>query len=97
MRISDEHLRGRTVISSDGKALGEIVTLFLDNATWVVEALDVKLRNEAADEIGANRGIFKLKAATLEIPVRMIQSVGDAVVLSVALQGLRKLLPGGDS
>jgi len=96
MRISDDHLRGRTVISADGKALGEITMLFLDNATWVIESFEVKLRNEAADDIGVSRSIFK-KAATLEIPVQMVQSVGDAVVFSIASQGLRKLLPGANS
>lgn len=94
MRLSDENLRGRTVIAADGQAIGEIAALFLDSDSWRVESLQVKLRNEVADQLGATRGIFH--AGTLEMPIRMVQSVGDAVVLSVAARELRQILPGLD-
>lgn len=92
MRLSDENLRGRTVIAADGQAIGEIAALFLDSDTWRIESLQVKLRNEVADQLGAARNIFH--AGTLEMPIRMVQSVGDAVVLSVAANDLRQVLPG---
>ena len=92
MRLSDENLRGRTVISADGQAMGEIAALFLDSEAWQVESLQVKLRNEVADQLGAARSIFH--AGTLEVPIRMIQSVGDAVVLSVSTNDLRQVVPG---
>jgi sporulation protein YlmC with PRC-barrel domain len=96
MRLSDENLRGRTVIAADGQAIGEIAALFLDSAAWRVESVQIKLRNEVADQLGATRGLFH--AGTLEMPVSMIQSVGDAVVLSVSTQELRQVVPGvGDS
>ncbi len=91
MRVSDESLRGRTVIAADGQAIGEITAIFLDANVWQVEALQVKLRNNVADQVGAARGMFH--AGTLEIPIRMVQSVGDAVVLSVATNELRQVLP----
>ena len=96
MRLSDENLRGRTVIAADGQAIGEIVALFVDSDAWRVESLQVKLRNEVADQLGATRGMFH--AGTLEMPIRMVQSVGDAVVLSVPAHELRHVLPRvGDS
>jgi sporulation protein YlmC with PRC-barrel domain len=91
MRLSDENLRGRVVIASNGQAIGDIAALFLDSDAWRVEALQIKLRKEVADQLGATRGMFH--AATLELPVRMVQSVGDAVVLSVAADELRQVLP----
>ena len=93
MRLSDENLHGRTVIGSDGLAIGEIAALFLDSEGWRVESLQVKLRKDIADRLGANRTLFH--AGAVEIPVNMIQSVGDAVVLAVAVDGLRQVLPGG--
>ncbi len=93
MRLSDEALRGRTVIASDGLAIGEIALLFLDAATWRVESLQITLRKEVADRIGADRGMFH--AGALEVPVGMVQSVGDAVVLSVPVDDLRRVLPSG--
>jgi sporulation protein YlmC with PRC-barrel domain len=96
MRLSDENLRGRTVIAADGQAIGEVASLFLDSDAWRVESLQIKLRNEAADQLGAAHGMFH--AGTLEIPTRMVQSVGDAVVLSVAANELRQVLsPGRDT
>jgi len=93
MRLSDENLRGRTVIAADGQAIGEIAALFLNSDEWRVESLQVKLRNEVADQLGAARGMF-FQSGTLELPVRMVQSVGDAVVLSVSAHELRGVLKG---
>ena len=96
MRLSDENLRGRTVIAADGQAIGEVAALFLDSDAWQVESVQIKLRNEVADQLGATRGMFH--AGTLEIPIRMVQSVGDAVVLSVAAHQLKQVLPSaGDA
>jgi len=92
MRLSDENLRGRTVIGADGQAVGEVAALFLDSEAWAIQSLQVKLRKEIADRLGASRSVFH--AGTVEIPIRLIQSVGDAVVLSVAVDGLRQVLPG---
>jgi sporulation protein YlmC with PRC-barrel domain len=93
VRLSDENLRGRTVIAADGQAIGEVAALFLDSDAWRVESLQIKLRKDIADQLGASRGMFH--AGTLELPVGMVQSVGDAVVLSVLAMELRQVLPGG--
>jgi sporulation protein YlmC with PRC-barrel domain len=91
MRISDENLRGRTVIGADGQAIGEVAAIFLDSEAWAVESIRVKLRNGVADSLGASRNIFS--AGTVEIPVRLVQSVGDAIVLAIPVEGLRGVLP----
>lgn len=92
MRLSDEDLRGRTVIAADGQAIGEISALLLDSDSWRVESLQIKLRKHVADQLGATRGVFH--AGTMDMPIRMIQSVGDAVVLSVRADELRQVVPG---
>ena len=94
MQISDEQLRGRTVIAADGQAIGEVAALFIDTSTWTIAALQIKLSKTAADQLGAARGL--LHAATIEIPVRLVQSVGDTVLLSVPTLGLRQPLPEAD-
>lgn len=92
MRLSDDNLRGRKVFSSDGLEIGEIAVLFLDSEAWRVESLQVKLERDVADRLGADRSMFH--AGAVEIPTSMIQSVGDAVVLSVPVDELRQVLPG---
>ena len=90
MRVSDEHFRRRTVIAADGQAIGEVAALFVDTSAWSIIALQVKLQNAVAEQIGAARSL--LRAASLEVPVRLVQSVGDAVLLSVPTVELRQLL-----
>ena len=80
------------MISADGLAVGEVTALFLDTDLWRVETLQVKLRNEIADRLGADHGMFR--AGSIEIPSGMVQSVGDGVVLSVPVDALRQALPG---
>lgn len=91
MRLSDEDFRGRPVIAADGQAIGEVAALFFNSDAWRVESLQVKLRNEVADQFHVPRGIL-FQPGTLEIPVSMVQSVRDAVILSVAAPELRKVL-----
>ena len=90
MRIFDDNLRKRKVIAADGHAVGEVVDSLIDTDTWHVESLQIKLRKEAADQIGANRGMFH--AGMIDVPVRVVQSVGDAVVLTVPLSEIREVL-----
>src|SRR5215472_6026261 len=91
MHVSDEHFRGRTVIAADGQAIGEVAALSIDTSAWTIIALQIKLHKAAAEQLGAARGI--LRAATLELPVRLVQSVGDAVLVSVPTLELRQILP----
>jgi sporulation protein YlmC with PRC-barrel domain len=90
VRLSDETIRGKTVVGSDGQVIGEVSALFLNSEAWRIESLQVKLRRETADHIGASHGFFH--AGSIEIPVGSVQSVGDAVVLSVAVDDLRQLV-----
>ena len=94
MQVSDEHVRGRTVIAADGQAIGEVGALLIDTSAWTIVALQIKLHKAAADQLGAARGI--LRAATLELPIHMVQSAGDAVLLSVPTLELRQILPVAD-
>ena len=94
MQISDEHLRGRTVVAADGQAIGEVAALFIDTSTWTIVSLKIKLSKTAAEQLGASQSL--LRAATIELPVRMIQSVGDTVLLSVPTLGLRQTVPDAD-
>src|ERR1043166_8113989 len=88
MRLSDESLRGKTVISADGKAIGSIAELFIDSVKWCVESIRIELRNDVADRVAANRTLFR--RGTIELPVSFIQSVSDTVVLSVDVEKLRE-------
>lgn len=88
MRLSDKTLQGRTVISADGNALGSVSELFVSTPEWRIESIQIELHKDIADRIGANRTMFH--RGTIELPISFVQSVGDAVVLTVDVEQLRE-------
>ncbi len=86
MAISDENLRNRAIIGSDGLQIGEVARVFLDGDDLKVVSIEAKLHNDVADQLGAKRTIFR--AGTLEIPVGMIQVTADTVILKVSIAEL---------
>lgn len=95
MKISDDNLRGRIVLSNDGLAVGEIERLYIDPADLHVSSLVVRLRKDAAERIGIHRSLFH--GATYEISTALVQSTGDVVILSVHLDALRPPEPAETS
>ena len=91
MRLSDDDIEGRTIIAADGHVIGEINGFLFDSDTWRVESLQVTLRKDIADQLGAHRSIFR--SGAIEIPIHLVQSVGTTVVLSIPVDGLRAVLP----
>ena len=87
MDMTDVELRDRTVIGADGNAIGQVAAMIVDADSWVVKAVRVKLRSNAADQAGVGHSLFR--ASTVDVPVDHIQSVGDAVVLTISAAGLR--------
>jgi len=87
MRLSDRTLEGRAVISADGNVIGSVTELFI-SAAWHVEAIRIDLRKEIADRIGADRTLFH--RGTIELPIKFVQSVGDAVVLVIDVEQLHE-------
>ena len=83
------------MITADGLAIGEVHKLFFNGAQFSIDAVEVKLRKEIAEQFGVKHSTFH--PATLEIPAGFIQSVGDAVLLSAKLEDLRMVLPNGES
>jgi sporulation protein YlmC with PRC-barrel domain len=91
MKLTEDSLRGRVVLAADGLAIGELERVFIDPAGWRVVSIEVKLRRDAAERLGVSRSMFH--AATLEISTSLVQSTGDAVILSVPVDMLRTPAP----
>jgi len=95
MRISyDEDLKGRAVIDGTGRVVGNVDGVLVDSQSWRVEAFRVRLRRDAAEQIGAERRL--LQASVVEIPISLVHAAGDAVILNVPTAALRELAPSGD-
>jgi sporulation protein YlmC with PRC-barrel domain len=92
MRIAYEgELKGRAVIDGTGRVVGFVDGLMIDSESWRVEAVRVRLRRDAAEQLGTTHRFFQ--SATLEIPVALVHAAGDAVILNVPTTALRELRP----
>jgi len=87
MDISDVELHDRTVIGADGNAIGQVAALIVDADSWSVKGIRIKLRGNVAEQVGMGRSLFR--SSTIDVPVDHVQSVGDAIVLTVSAGGLR--------
>ena len=93
--ITDDSLHGRRVLSADGIAIGDVTHLLVEPGEWRVRALEVKLRSDVAERIGAHKPL--LRSALIEIPTEQVQSLGDAIILAVPVDALRsEPAPRGD-
>jgi len=90
MNLSANDITGRTIVGAGGDVIGELANVCVDTESWRVDSVRVTLRKEVADRLGAERSLFQ--AGSVQIPVSLIQSVGDAVVLSVSVSGLSEAL-----
>lgn len=93
MRLSIDELRGRTIVAADGQVIGEVTTAFVESDTWRIESIEAKLRNDAAEQLGAPHSLFR--AGTIDIPISQVQSAGDAVLLAVRGAELRQSVARG--
>jgi len=90
MRMSAGQLQGRAVIGSDGLAIGDVSNLYFDTETWEVTSIELKFRKEIGRRLGVSGGPFKTPKITL--PVKLVQSVSDAIVLTVPTGDLRSVM-----
>ncbi len=87
MGMTDVELRDRTVIAADGNAIGQVAAIVVDPDSWSVKAVRIRLRREVAEQLGIGHSLFR--ASTIDVGVDHVQSVGDALVLTVSAGGLR--------
>jgi sporulation protein YlmC with PRC-barrel domain len=85
MKVTDDSIHGRRVLSGDGLELGEVSKLFVHDG-WQVRSFEVRLRKDAAERLGVQHARFH--NATIEISTELVQSVGDVVLLTAPADAL---------
>src|SRR5688500_15860605 len=88
-RMALDELPGRSVLDSTGRVIGKVERAMVDMESWAVESLRVRLRRDAASELGLASGTFQ--AATLDVPTGLVLAASDAVILRAALEELHGL------
>jgi len=80
---------GVEVIGSEGKKLGAITNVKIDEKNWGVIAIEVQLEEAVAKEHKLKR---RFKRTRVMINVERIQSVGDRMILKGSNEELLKLI-----
>jgi sporulation protein YlmC with PRC-barrel domain len=89
---SDTHLglgelKGRHVIDSRGKDIGEVRDVAIDADGWRVTDLVVNVRKDVAEDLGLDAPL--LGGAALRIGTERVQSIGDTVLLNLSEAEMR--------
>ena len=84
IRFSD--LKGKGVLSQDGRICGEITDVVLDDASWSVPAIVVKLERELLELFAMKKPMFG--SQTIRVQTGHVSGVGDKVILHKSLEDL---------
>jgi sporulation protein YlmC with PRC-barrel domain len=90
-KISD--LKGKAIITADGKSVGELVDVSIDERSWRVVSIIVDVEPSLASLFGV--GMKLLKSPLVRIAAGTVEHVGDVVKLAVELDQLEVEPRGG--
>ena len=85
--MSFDKLSGKFVICAGGFDLGEVNGVDIDTNTWQVTHLHVKLSKPASEDLGFKK---RFRSSTVCMPVSLVASVGDNVLLNKSLDELSR-------
>lgn len=77
--MTDHELRGKRVVSQDGRVVGEIDSLQLDVESWKVLSIGVKVRKDVLDKLSLRRPFIGTQV--IRISAAQISGASDTVVL----------------
>jgi sporulation protein YlmC with PRC-barrel domain len=85
--VSFKELSDKYVICAGGFDLGQINGVEINSITWQVTHLHVKLSKSASEDLGFKK---RIGSSTVCVPVSLISSTGDNVLLKKTLEELTK-------
>jgi sporulation protein YlmC with PRC-barrel domain len=91
MKMALDELPGHSVLDSTGRVIGKVERAMVDMESWAVESLRVRLRRDAAAELGLPSTPFR--SPTLDVPTGLVLAASDAVILRATLEDLHGLAP----
>jgi sporulation protein YlmC with PRC-barrel domain len=80
--VGFDELLGKSVIGAKGNYIGDICGGDIEQSTWKVTHLQVKLSNIAAKEIGVKKAF---KQPTVCIPTSLIDEIGVVITLNESI------------
>ncbi len=91
MILSDEDLKGKSVVAKDGRTVGKVEGCQLDFDLWRVVSIRVRVARAMVGPLGLKKPL--LGSATLDVRVDSVEGVADVVVLRLTVEELRNAQP----
>ena len=85
--VSSKEFADKFVICAGGFDLGQINGFEMDLNSWRITHLHVKLSKNASEDLGFKK---RIGSSTVCVPVALVTSVGDNVLLNKTLDELSK-------
>ena len=87
--INADEILGKTVIGAAGNYIGEVSNIEIENDTWHVANLQIKLSDKVAKEFGLKK---PLKSSSIKIPTSLVRNVGILITLTLSVDDLSKYI-----
>ncbi|MCW4029380.1 MAG: PRC-barrel domain-containing protein [Candidatus Bathyarchaeota archaeon] len=88
--VKIEEIKGKKVIAKNGMRIGEVEDVELDDNTWTVTKVDVKLTDEVAKLYGTKSGF--MSKSVVPLPSNVVGPItGDDIVLKEQVTDINSL------
>ncbi len=76
---------GLDVVTAGARIIGAVDGAKIDDTTWAIKFLNVKLTGEAAENLGLKK---RFRSSKICIPIHMVQAGGNVVTISRSIEEL---------
>jgi|WetSurMetagenome_2_1015567.scaffolds.fasta_scaffold377160_1 sporulation protein YlmC with PRC-barrel domain len=87
--IHTSDLIGKTIVSAAGTYVGEVYDIGVEQSTWTLSFLYVKLSDNAIKTLGLKKTLHR---ARIKLPTSVIAHVGVIIKLTKSLEDLKQQL-----
>jgi sporulation protein YlmC with PRC-barrel domain len=87
--MNANRLNGRSVVTSDDRAIGEVEAIHIDDQALALTHLEVKLSNEVLRELGFCKPF--LGSIKVCLPITAVERVGRVITLNKSLSELKNI------
>ncbi len=95
MKRFHDQLRGLKVVGANGRAFGDVHDIEIDEATWQVKSLIVRINSDVVTDLGLEKPFWS--RARLSVPVNQVSGATDVVVLRTSIEELVQLVAAAES
>ena len=88
--ISLSSMKGKTIFTSEGMSVGEVLRFEVDPALWKVRSVVADVIDTAMEPLGLKKAM--MRPTEILIGKELIKSVGDVITLNVTIQMLKAQL-----